>query len=74
MKRSLLWVCLGLTIAAIGLIALALGLLGPLKMSIHGYIALALGCGLTALCAAVLMGLAFYSDRKDSFDDLDRKS
>jgi hypothetical protein len=72
MKRSLVWACLGLALAGVGLVLLALRLTGPLKMTLHGYIALALGVVLTALSAAVLMGLAFYSDRK-GYDDLDRE-
>ena len=73
MKHSaLLWVCAGLVLMGAGLLLLALKLTGPLHMSVHGYIALALGCALTALSAAGLMGLAFYSDRK-GFDDINRE-
>lgn len=40
-------------------------------MSVHGWIAMALGLGLTAALAVVLMGLAFYSSRR-GWDDIDR--
>ncbi len=40
-------------------------------MTAHGYVAMGLGLGLTALLAGGLMWLAFFSSRK-GFDDIDR--
>jgi hypothetical protein len=37
---------------------------GDVKISVHGYIAMALGCGGTALLAGGLVWLAYYSARK----------
>jgi len=72
MKRPLLWVFLGLVVVAIGLGALAWKLAWPLQLSVNGYIALALGCLLTAGLAVVLMRLAFFSADK-GYDDIERE-
>jgi len=37
---------------------------GDLKISVHGYIAMAIGCGGTILLAGALIWLAYYSARK----------
>jgi hypothetical protein len=44
---------------------------GPVKMSVHGYIALGLAGGVTLLLGGGLMWLAFYSANK-GWDDIDR--
>jgi hypothetical protein len=44
---------------------------GPVKMSIHGYVALGLAGGVTLLLGGGLMWLAFYSANK-GWDDIDR--
>ena len=44
---------------------------GDVKMSIHGYIAVAIALVLTAVIGGGLMWLAFYSSRH-GYDDIDR--
>jgi len=50
-------------LAAWGLIA-TWNFAGDVKISLHGYIAMALGCGGTILMAGGLIWLAYYSARK----------
>jgi hypothetical protein len=42
--------------------------IGDVEFSVHGWIALALGIGLTLLCGIGLMGLVFFSSRR-GYDD-----
>ena len=70
------WIALAIAAAVIAAVALALYALSRLaagQVSLHGYIALAIGvvgvCGLTG----GLMALAFHSSRA-GWDDIDRDS
>ena len=47
-------------------------MVGNAPMSIHGYIALTLGVGLSLLLGCGLMALAFYSSRRGYDDDQGR--
>jgi len=50
-------------------VTVAWRLSGNAPMSVHGYVALALGVGLSLLLGFGLMGLAFYSSRHGWDDD-----
>jgi hypothetical protein len=54
--------CLGF-IASVLFIVWAMGAFEGGNLSVHGWIALALGTVLTSVLAVVLMALVFYSDR-----------
>jgi protein-S-isoprenylcysteine O-methyltransferase Ste14 len=59
---------LGLTVVAF---VAAWNNAGDTELSVHGWIAMALGFGVTGLLGGGLMWLAFYSSRK-GWDDIDR--
>ena len=69
MRTVALFAVLGSLLAASILVAFYLWTeLGDAEMSWHGYLALALGAGLTAALGVGLMGLAFYSNRRGHDD------
>ena len=68
MKRNLTITIVALIAAAIALAALAWRITGPSKMTMHGYIALAIALVLGGALGGGLMALAFYSQRK-GWDD-----
>ena len=57
-------------LAGAAVVAIWNGVDGP-SLTLHGWIALALALGATALLGGGLMWLAFYSSRK-GWDDIDR--
>ncbi len=63
MKAKLALVIALLTAAGVGLGGLAWWITGPSRMTVHGYIALAITLVLGGFLAGGLMWLAFYSDR-----------
>ncbi len=72
MKSSLIWAVLGLAALAAVLAVLGWKLMGPVHWGVQGYLAYGFGCALTAVCAIVLMRLAFFSD-SEGYDDINRK-
>jgi hypothetical protein len=69
---------IALTVALLAMLAFAIWgffeawkISGPVKMSVHGYIALGLAGGVTLLLGGGLMWLAFYSANK-GWDDINR--
>jgi hypothetical protein len=72
MKRNLTITILALIAAAIGLAVLAWRITGPSKLTLHGYIALAIALVLGGGLGAGLMALAFYSQRKGWDDQQER--
>lgn len=72
MKTVILAVVLGVMLVGAVLVAGRLWLDIDTQMGPHGWIALALGAGLTFLVAVGLMSLVFFSSRH-GYDDADRE-